>query len=156
MYNKTELAVTPITDLVKASQGTLIELPPFIEGQPFVARLKRPSMLALVREGKIPNSLIGTANELFANGRMDTDDSAAMSNLFDVLDTICEACFVEPTFSQLKKAGVELTDDQYMFVFNYTQQGVRALRSFRSQLENHYPVEDGANMEENTIGVVGD
>ena len=54
MYNQNGLVVTPIDDLVKASQGTLIELPPFIEGQPFVARLKRPSMLALVRAGKSP------------------------------------------------------------------------------------------------------
>ena len=152
----TELAITPIADLVKASQGTLVELPPFVEGQRFVARLKRPSMLALVREGKIPNSLIGTANELFANGKFDTDDSSAMKNLFDVLDTICEACFVEPTYKQLKDNGVELTDDQYMFVFNYTQNGVRALRSFRSQSENIDNNKDGTNMGQDPSGTIGD
>ena len=134
MYNQNGLVITPIDDLVKASQGTLIELPPFVEGQPFVARLKRPSMLALVRAGKIPNALITTANELFAKGGFDTDDSSAMDNLFGVLDAVCEACFVEPTYAQLKDAGVTLTDDQLMFVFNYTQRGVSALGGFRSQL----------------------
>ena len=150
MYSQNGLVVTPIDDLVKASQGTLIELPPFIEGQPFVARLKRPSMLALVRAGKIPNALIATANELFAKGGFDTDDNEALSNMFGVLDAICEACFVEPSYQQLKEAGVQLTDDQLMFVFNYTQRGVTALGSFRSQLkgdgtsENEQPVQQDA------------
>ena len=134
LYNQSELSVTPIEDLIRVSQGTLIELPPFIEGQPFVARLKRPSMLALVRAGKIPNALIVTANELFAKGSFDTDNDQSMSNLFDVLDAVCEACFVEPTYAQLKDAGITLTDDQLMFVFNYTQRGVSALGNFRSQL----------------------
>lgn len=142
MYNQNGLSVTPIEDLVKASRGTLIELPPFAEGMPFVARLKRPSMLALVRAGKIPNALISTANELFAKGGFDTDDDRALSNLFDVLDAVCEACFVEPTYSQLKEAGVTLTDDQLMFIFNYTQRGVTALGGFRSQLKGARTPED--------------
>jgi hypothetical protein len=131
-----KMTITPISDLVEASRGTLVELPPFVEGKPFVARLKRPSMLALVKSGKIPNALLNTANELFANGSYDTDNPEAMSSLFGVLDSICDACFVEPTYAELKDAGVELTDDQYMFVFNYTQRGVNALQSFRSQLED--------------------
>lgn len=130
------LAVTSIDDLVKASKGTLVELPPFVEGVPFVAQLKRPSMLALVKGNKIPNALISTANDLFSKGKLDDDDSAAMNNLFEVLDVVCEACFVKPTFKELKDAGVELTDDQLMFVFNYTQNGVSALGSFRSQLKS--------------------
>ena len=142
MYNPNSLTITPIDDLVKASQGTLVELPPFTEGVPFVACLKRPSMLALVRAGKIPNALLSTANELFAKGGFDTDDEQAMSNLFGVLDSICEACFVEPSYSQLKEAGVTLTDDQLMFVFNYTQRGVTALGGFRSQLKGSGTPED--------------
>lgn len=136
MSNKVKLSVTPIDDLVKASQGALIELPPFIDGEPFIAKLKRPSMLELVRSGKIPNSLISTANDLFSKGGFNTEEEDALKNLFCVLDTICEACFVEPTYAELKEAGVTLTDDQLMFVFNYTQRGVAALGNFRSQLKN--------------------
>lgn len=142
MYNQNELTITPIEDLVKASNGTVVELPPFIEGQQFVARLKRPSMLALVRAGKIPNALISTANELFARGNFDVDDTEAMNNLFGVLDAICEACFVEPSYSSLKEAGVSLTDEQYMFVFNYTQRGIKALSGFRGQPQSARPTEE--------------
>lgn len=132
----TEPVVTPIEDLIKESMGTLIELPPFTAGSHFVARLKRPSMLALIRSGKIPNSLINTANELFAKSSVDTKDSQSMSNLFGVLDVLCEACFVEPTYKQLRDAGIELTDDQLIFIFNYTQKGVSALSNFRPQPED--------------------
>lgn len=130
----TDFKVTSIEDLVKASQGVLVELPPFAEGQPFIARLKRPSMMALIRANKIPNTLISTANQLFAKGTFSTKDETSISNLFEVLDVVCEACFVEPTYQQIKDAGIELTDDQLIFVFNYTQKGVTALESFRSQL----------------------
>ena len=141
MNNQQELPITSIDDLIRVSHGTVVELPPFAEGQPFVARLKRPSMLAMVRAGKIPNALIGTANELFAKGTLDTEDDKALSNLFGVLDAICDACFVEPSYKDLQQAGVELTDDQYMFIFSYTQKGVSALRNFRSQFPNKQPSE---------------
>lgn len=131
--NQQSLTVTPLQELLEASRGTLVQLPPFIEGTPFVARLKRPSILALVKSGKIPNALLSTANKLFTQGTVDDKDDQSLNNLFQVLDVLCGACFVEPKYSDLKEAGIELTDDQYMFVFNYTQNGVNALRDFRGQ-----------------------
>lgn len=136
MYNQQGLNVTSIDDLVKASQGTLVELPPFAQGTQFVARLKRPSMLALIRSGKIPNPLLLSANELFVKGGVDVDDENSLNQLFQILDILCEACFVEPSYQALKDAGVELTDDQYMYIFNYTQQGVEALKPFRQEHQN--------------------
>ena len=126
------LQITNFADLETYSKGQLVELPAFAEGQPFVARIKRPSMLALIKSGKIPNSLIKTASQLFAEGMPDMGaDDKAMNNLFDFLDRVAEACLVEPTYQQIKEAGMELSDDQYMFIFNYTQRGVKALESFR-------------------------
>ena len=91
------MEVTSLEALKSYSMGQLVELPPFAEGQSFVARLKRPSMLALVRSGRIPNSLLQSANTLFINGTMDESNKSAMSDVMDILDTICDACFVEPT-----------------------------------------------------------
>ena len=73
-----------------------------------------------------------------------------MSDLFDVLDVICEACFVEPSYEQLKDAGVSLTDDQLMFVFNYTQRGVSALNNFRSQLKDTGVTENESTVQKNS------
>lgn len=127
------IETTSIADLQRYAEGQIIELPAFAEGQPFFARLRRPSMLVLVKSGKIPNSLVKTANSLFLSSRVDEADERIMSDMFSVLDALCEASFVEPTYKEIQEAGIELTDDQMMFVFNYTQQGVKALDSFRKK-----------------------
>lgn len=57
--------VTTIDDLRRYAKGSLVKLPSFAAGQPFVARLKRPSMMELVKNGEIPNELLTRANELF-------------------------------------------------------------------------------------------
>lgn len=130
------MEVTSLEALKSYSMGQLVELPPFAEGQSFVARLKRPSMLALVKAGRIPNSLLQSANTLFISGTMDEKNKGAMSDVMEILDTICDACFVEPTYQQIKDAGIQLTDDQMMFVFSYSQRGVKALDPFREKSEN--------------------
>lgn len=130
------LQITSIEQLKQYGTGQVVELPPFGDGQPFVARIKRPSMMGLVKKGQIPNELLSSANSLFEKGpqgmmQKGTFDEETMIKLFDIIDVICEASFVEPTYKELKESGIELTDDQYMFVFNYTQNGVNALDSFR-------------------------
>lgn len=131
-----EVKVTSIEQLKGYQKGKIIRLPDFSEGQPFYARLRRPSLMAMVKNGKIPNNLIVKANELFANRAVTAaavEDEKMLNKMFDVFDQICEATFVEPSYEELKKNGIELTDDQYMFVFSYSQQGVKALESFRSE-----------------------
>lgn len=135
--NETEvLNVTSIEKIKQASRGALVELPPFVEGQQFIARLKRPSMMVLAKSGKIPNDLLRSANSLFEDGlagSFDSMDDAMLTKCYDLLDVICEASFVEPRYSELKDAGVELTDEQYMFIFDYAQNGVKQLTSFRDK-----------------------
>lgn len=126
--------ITTLAQLTKYTEGQVVELPSFAEDQPFIARLRRPSMLELVKSGKIPNELLNTANDLFIDGKADKDiNPEVLKNVFEVIDILCEASFVEPRYSEIKAAGITLTDEQYMFVFQYTQQGVKALQSFRQQ-----------------------
>lgn len=129
----TTMNVTSIEELIKQSQGSIVELPPFCEGMKFYARLKRPSMLSLVRRKKIPNTLLSSANSLFAGGpaALDTRNEAMMEEIFNIMDILCEEAFVQPTYKEIKDAGIQLTDDQLMFIFGYTQTGVKQLDSFR-------------------------
>lgn len=129
-----QLEVTPITTLKEYAKGELVEFPPFAEGQPFVARVKRPSMMVLMKTGKIPNSLMMTANALFTGD----NSKAAMDEDFyrevlGVIEVIAEASLVEPSWKELRDEGIELTDDQYTFLFNYTQKGIKALEPFRGE-----------------------
>ena len=131
------IKVTSIDQLKIMSGGEIVKLPPFIQGQDFYAKLRRPSMLKLVQSGQIPNSLLRTANMLFSGGvneELDRDDEF-MKDLFDLIDVLAAAVFVEPSWSELKQAEIELTDEQYMFIFNYTQEGVKQLEPFREDEE---------------------
>lgn len=139
------LKPTSLEEIAEYSRGQIVELPPFAEGMPFVARLRRPSMMALAKAGKIPNMLLDRANKIFfpSNGTTPKLDKDSLAQTFEVIEVICDAAFVEPSYSKLKKLGIELTDDQYMFIFNYTQRGVSALGSFRTKQGNTTDIEVG-------------
>lgn len=127
------MSVTSVFDLQTYAKGTLVRFPDFAEGQPFVARVRRPSMLVLAKQGKIPNTLLTSANELFSKGGggMDGDNENMLADIYSICEIICESALKEPTYQQIKDAGLELSDDQLMAIFNYTQTGVKALESFR-------------------------
>lgn len=146
------LQITSLDQLTQYSQGQVVQFPDFGEGQPFVARIRRPSMMALAKSGKIPNSLLTAANGLFAGKGINEKNKSAMADLFQILDVICEDCFLEPTYSQLKEAGVELTDEQLMFIFNYTQKGTKALETFRIKPEHYKRPDDVPEVPEDPIG----
>lgn len=127
--------ITSIETLMQYTQGTVVPLTGF-DGDPdnpFVVRLKRPSMLALAKSGKIPNALLSTASDLFANGSnaVDEDDNTMLSRMFDMCVLMAKASMVEPTYEQLEEIGLQLTDEQLIEIFNFTQKGVKALSGFR-------------------------
>lgn len=132
---KMPIYVTTIDELKQMSSGEIVELPPFSKGTKFYARLKRPSLLAMAKTGKIPNSLLIRANELFIQdgSGFDIEEEGLMQQMFDVFDLIAQETFVEPKYKDIKEAGIELTDEQYMFLFNYSQKGVNDLESFREE-----------------------
>ena len=130
---KTE-QVTSLEQLKQYANGNIVRLPDFAEGQPFYAKLKRPSILGMAKQRKIPNSLLVKTNELFVqSGSLDTEENSMMQEIYDVIDLIASETFVEPTYDEIKSTGIELTDEQMMFIFNYSQQGVKALESFRTE-----------------------
>lgn len=106
-------------------------------------------MLDMIKNGEIPNSLLDTASSLFAEGTqmLEDNDSNTMKELFDVMDKLCEATFVEPKYSDIKEAGIKLTDEQMMFVFSYTQNGVKALESFRENTEDIKRIANEQNLQ---------
>lgn len=124
-----QATVTSIADLRTYAKGHIVKLPDFADGQPFIARLRRPSMLVLAKKGKIPNTLMSQASKLFAGGSdaMNTSDPELLPNLSDLLEVICEASLLEPTLAEIEEIGLDLTDEQMMEIFNYSQTGTKAL-----------------------------
>lgn len=139
--NQVQVAVTPLSDIVKMSKGEVVELPGFKSDQKVYFRLVRPSMLMLAKTGQIPNSLLSRAADLFSKGSrsFNNDDGDVLAESYDVLNSIARAAMVEPTMDQLTSNGVSLTDEQLMAIFNYTQNGVNSLSQFREQPAGNAP-----------------
>lgn len=135
---KKAMDVTKISDLKKYAEGAVVELPPFGPGQPFVAKIKRPSLMTMAKNGEIPNALLTTAESMFSGktSMADAVNGENLKNMVSMCECMAEACFVSPTWDEIKAAGIELTDDQYIFIFNYTQGGVQALIPFREERED--------------------
>lgn len=125
------LKVTSIEDLKAIAKGEVVELPGWVEGTPFVARLVRPSIQKLVADGTIPNSLLSTASEVFYG--KSPNSKPDMKKIVEVQDLVVSKALVEPSVNDLEEADIELTDQQIVAIFNYTQQGIRALDNFREK-----------------------
>lgn len=129
------MEITTVSDLQSYAKGVVIRFPDFAEGQPFVARVRRPSLLVLAKSGKIPNTLLTTAGELFAKGGggIDSDNDKMLSDMYGIMHIICESALMQPTLNEIESVGLTLSDDQMMAIFNYSQAGVKALESFRKE-----------------------
>lgn len=128
------MAVTSLENLKKLSEGQEVELPGW-DDEPFICKLKRPSLLGLVEGGQIPNPLLNAAYILF-NGAKTQKDVLNLKDQKEILDIVARAAMVEPTYQQLKDIGLELTDLQLLDIYNFTQLGVRSLISFRTKQGN--------------------
>ena len=108
---------------------TEVELPGWCDGEPFKARLRRPSLLSMAATGELPNELLSAAQKLFSEGYT---EALPIDRLGAVLRAVAEAALVEPTLSELERAGCALTDVQLAAIYSFAQGGARALLPFRA------------------------
>ena len=125
--------------LTELAKGAEIELPGFAAEETISVRLRRPSLMLLAAEGKIPNSLLASVEELFEKGEQNTVPFKERSEIFRI---VAMASLVSPSWEELQSAGVNLTDLQLLYIYNFSQTGVDALRRFREkqraeELSNH-------------------
>lgn len=128
----TDADVMTFDKLQDVNDSAIVELPSFGDGTPFIARVRRPSMLKLCKEGVIPNSLLKQATSLFTSGN-DSIDKISITEIYDICEIICMSALVVPTYEEVQEANLELTDEQIMAIFQYSQGGVKALENFRDQ-----------------------
>lgn len=129
--------VTTFEELTKYSSGVVMELTPFSESQPFVARLKRPDLIDVVTT-EFPNELLDTAYKLFNDEQ--EQESKNPDKVFKesaerkkVLEIIAKATLVEPSFEEIEKAGMKLTFVQLLEIYEYVNRGVENLKFFREE-----------------------
>lgn len=131
---------TSIEELKKAKLTTIRELPSFPDGTPLVVELKKPSLIDMTIRGRILNPLLTSAISIIptedkekaegekATPALNAEDFKSTAELFI---TICEECMVKPTYAEVKEYAGGLTDEQILAIYNYTQEGMDKLQSFR-------------------------
>ena len=133
--------ITSLDQLQAIKQTEVIELPAFEDGTPLNVEVKKPNMMQLIAAGKIPNTLLSSAMELF-NGRAGekmqkaADNAGDLKDLVGLMNVIAEASLIKPTYKEIKKIGIELTDNQLLGLLMYSQGGIKALENFRNQQAN--------------------
>lgn len=116
--------------LTELAQGTEIELPGFAAKETISVRIRRPSLMLLAAEGKIPNTLLASVEDLFEKGDKNTVSFKERAEIFRI---VAMASLVSPSWEELQNAGVNLTDLQLLYIYNFSQTGVDALRRFREK-----------------------
>ena len=116
--------------LTELAQGTEIELPGFAAEETISVRLRRPSLMLLAAEGKIPNTLLASVEDLFEKGDKNTVPFKERGEIFRI---VAMASLVSPSWEELQNAGVNLTDLQLLYIYNFSQTGVDTLRRFREK-----------------------
>ena len=142
------LQVTSLEQLKKVKQTEIINLGKFEDGTEFVAELKKPDLMQLAAERKIPNVLDTEVVKLF-NGKdklakkvVAEDDAEALAQLGELMNVLAEASLVNPTYKQLQEINIELTQEMKMSIMMFTQGGVETLKNFRKEQqrnENNQP-----------------
>ena len=136
------LQVTRLEKLKKVKQTDIVSLGKFEDGTEYVAELKRPDIMALAAEGKIPNSLLTEVAKLI-NGKNELakdvlkDDGEAFVQLGQLMDILAKASLVNPTMKQLDEINVTLTQEMKTTIMMYFQGGVETLKSFRKEQEHN-------------------
>jgi hypothetical protein len=120
-----ELKVTSIDEIKNKAGGAIVELPGW-DDKPFVARLRRLSILQVASAKDFPNELLGSVEKLMRAGSK--PDQLPADEMGRLLAFIAEKCLVEPAYKDVKDM---LTDEQLSAIFTYAQAGVRALATFR-------------------------
>ena len=121
---------TPSHDFMKYAAGMEVELPGFTAGETISVRLRRPSLMLLAAEGKIPNTLLASVEDLFEKGDKNTVSFKERAEIFRI---VAMASLVSPSWEELQNAGVNLTDLQLLYIYNFSQTGVDTLRRFREK-----------------------
>lgn len=136
--------VTNLEQLQKIKTTEEVELPPFADGTPFTAELKKVSLIDMVKRGKVPNPILSAMMTVTdkdtkskANAESESEQRIAaamkenMAETLALMQTVAEECLVNPSYKDITKNGVSLTDAQIMFIFLRAMRDMATLSSFR-------------------------
>lgn len=143
------MEITSLETLKKVKKTFVMEFAAFEDGTPFIAEVKRPNLMNLISNNKIPNTLLTAAMKVFKTGiggaaTSAMEDVKALKELSNLMNVIAENTLVKPRLKDFKDIGLELSEAQLVEIMQFMQGGVKGLESFRNQQKC---VEDNKSVE---------
>lgn len=133
-----ELKITNVNEIKEYFEGEIVELAPFENGKPFVARVRVPSLVEIYRLGKIPNTLIVEVRKYFDTLEKDENNNVTINfadkrarNLMNLALKMADVVLIEPSMKELREAKIRLSDMQLLSIYNYVDKKVSEMIPFR-------------------------
>ena len=127
-----------------------IEIPDFDGVGIFNIKVKRPQLMAMMTQGKIPNRLLGVAAQATIgnrNKKEKQDPVQEAKELAEWIEFYCTICMVEPKYEEVKD---KITDDQALAIYAWAIAPIDVLRSFRDKEKNDTNNRNGKVLSEET------
>lgn len=129
---------------------TTIKIPSFDGLETIDIKVKRPQLMAMMTQGKIPNRLLGIASKAVNSVGFQyksEDEIEKAKELAGWVAFYCEICMVEPKYEEVKDI---ITDDQALSIYAWAVAPIDMLRSFRYEEKNETDNRDGETISKET------
>jgi len=111
---------------------TVIEIPNFDNSGTIKVRVKKPRLMAMAAQGKIPNHLLGIVNNMMFPSKKEKKEPN-IEEIAKIYELYCRACLVEPSYDEIKDI---MTDEQMSAIFDWAMGDVKKLDTFRNNKGN--------------------
>ena len=111
---------------------TIIEIPDFEGTGTIKVRVKKPRLMAMAAQGKIPNHLLGIVNNMMFPSKKEKKEPN-IEEIAKIYELYCRACLVEPSYDEIKDI---MTDEQMSAIFDWAMGDVKKLDTFHSNKGN--------------------
>ena len=134
---------------LKEMANPVIQIPSFDNTGTINIRVQKPRLLDMARQGKIPNHLIGVANDMLLGKKKDdtkkkNKEDEALKYVGKMVELYARACLVEPTYDEFKDL---MTDEQGDAIYAFAIREVSVLDSFREDGQNGADNADGEEVQ---------
>lgn len=130
--------------------STTIQIPSFDGLGTIEIKVKRPQLMAMMTQGKIPNRLLGIASQATMGKGFEYKSKDPIEKAKELTEWVafyCEICMVEPAYEEVKDI---ITDDQALSIYAWAVAPIDMLRSFRDKEKNDSNNRDGEVLSKET------
>lgn len=125
---------------------SVIDIPDFENKGTIKVKVKKPSLMKMFSEGKIPNHLLGIATTMIKGKSKKQEKKSEMEetqDLIKMLELYCNVCLVEPSYKEFEDI---MTDIQKEAIFNWAMGDVAEASNFREEEEIQTDNTDGETL----------